>query len=70
VQIDYQPKEYIPTALDAIWPDLEDLDLTSKAMFIEAVVMTIQFDKKISINEAELLRAICASLHCPLPAIV
>jgi hypothetical protein len=70
VQIDYQPKEYIPTALDAIWSDLEHLDLTSKARLIEAVVMTIQFDKKISINEAELLRAICASLHCPLPAIV
>ncbi len=70
VQIDYQPKEYIPSALDAVWPDLEHLDLTSKARLIEAVVMTIQFDKKISINEAELLRAICASLHCPLPAIV
>lgn len=35
-----------------------------------ALVLTISHDGKVSPDEAELPRAICATLHCPLPPFV
>jgi hypothetical protein len=36
-------------------------------MLVEALEATVEADGKLTLEEAELLRAICASLHCPLP---
>ena len=39
-------------------------------MLLEAVTATVMSDKTLSVSEAELIRAICASLDCPLPPIL
>ncbi len=55
------------TALDQALPELNALDATAKQMLIEALVMTISTDGQVAVGEAELLRVVCAALHCPLP---
>jgi hypothetical protein len=37
---------------------------------VEALVKTIALDQQLTVAEAELLRAICASIHCPLPPLM
>jgi Zn-dependent protease with chaperone function len=54
-------------ALDRALPELDALDATAKQMLIEALVVTISTDGRVAVNEAELLRVVCAALHCPLP---
>lgn len=49
---------------------LDRLDATGKQMLIEALVRGISQDGLLSVPEAELLRVVCASLHCPLPPIL
>ena len=51
------------TRLDALPPDI-------KQAFIEALVLTVAHDRQVTLGEAELLRVVCASLHCPLPPLV
>ena len=34
---------------------------------LEGLVAAISSDTLVSVHEAELLRVVCASLHCPLP---
>jgi Zn-dependent protease with chaperone function len=49
---------------------LDDLDAllpTAKEVVIQGLVSAIQADGVVSVAEAELLRVICASLHCPMP---
>lgn len=53
--------------LDEVFPRLDALDPHSKALLIEALVVAVSHDGEVSVGEAELLRVICASLHCPLP---
>jgi Zn-dependent protease with chaperone function len=56
-----------PRKLDDVWPVLDALDPPSKSLLIEGLVVAVSHDGAVSVNEAELLRVICASLHCPLP---
>ena len=37
---------------------------------VEAITAAISHDGRVSVAEAELLRTICAVLHCPLPAML
>ena len=37
---------------------------------VKALTATISHDAKVTVSEAELLRAVCAILHCPLPPFV
>ena len=39
-------------------------------MLIEAVTLVVLFDRKLTVAESELLRAVCASLECPLPPVL
>jgi hypothetical protein len=39
-------------------------------MLVEGLVRTIAHDELLSPTEAELLRAICAVLECPLPPVI
>ena len=48
--------------------DLDGLMPPAKELMIQSLVSAIQADGVVSVEEAELLRVICASLHCPLPA--
>ncbi len=63
----YRVPENIPAALDLVLANLDQLNLQSKEMLIEALVRTMAFDGAIAVAEAEVLRTICAALHCPLP---
>jgi Zn-dependent protease with chaperone function len=47
--------------------DLDGLLPMAKELVIQSLVSAIHADGMVSVEEAELLRVICASLHCPLP---
>jgi Zn-dependent protease with chaperone function len=65
--INYRVTSSFVEALDSIWPVLDKLEPMSKELLIEGLVAAISHDNQVSIAEAELLRTVCASLHCPLP---
>ncbi len=46
---------------------LDELAVKSKAVLVRGLVTTIMHDGEVTVGEAELLRAICTMLHCPLP---
>ena len=58
------------TALDDVWPVLDELEPTSKALLVEGMVEAISHDGRIGVAQAELLRTVCAVLHCPVPPLV
>ena len=65
----YAPPPDAIAALDAALPELDRLDPAGKSLVVEALVRTMSHDGRIAVPEAELLRTVCASLHCPLPPI-
>jgi len=67
---DYAPPQNWAFSTDAALDQLDGLQMPDKQALISALVLTIFHDGKVAIYEAELLRAICAILHCPLPPFV
>jgi hypothetical protein len=65
----YTPTEDWP-ALDRALSRLDQLMPIAKEQFVEAMVRTVTHDQQLTISEAELLRAVCASIHCPLPPLM
>jgi Zn-dependent protease with chaperone function len=63
-------REQWPRRLGAALQRLEKLQPFGKKALIEAMVATIAHDDLLSVAEAELLRTVCAALHCPLPPIL
>jgi Zn-dependent protease with chaperone function len=57
------------SALDSALARLDQLVPAAKEALVEALVRTISHDNALTVGEAELLRAICATIHCPLPPI-
>jgi Zn-dependent protease with chaperone function len=57
-------------ALDLALSRLDQLVPIGKEQLVEATVATVTHDQQLTMGEAELLRAVCASLHCPLPPLV
>jgi hypothetical protein len=57
-------------ALDAVWPVLDRLDGANKKVLVESLVIAIRDDGVVTVVEAELLRAACAMVHCPVPALI
>lgn len=55
-----QPFGQALEALDGLMP-------AAKELLIQGLVSAIEADGVVNVAEAELLRVICASLHCPLP---
>jgi hypothetical protein len=49
---------------------LDQLVPLAKEQLVEAMVATVTHDQQLTMGEAELLRAVCAGLHCPLPPLV
>jgi hypothetical protein len=49
--------------------DLDDLSPVAKELVIQSLLCAIRADDQVSVEEAELLRVICASLHCPVPPV-
>ena len=58
-----QEQAHSLTALDALAP-------FAKRQLIAGLVRTLNFDGKIATTEAELLRVICLTLHCPPPPLL
>ena len=63
----YAPPADGVLALDRVWEALDALDPLAKQLLVEAVTAAISHDQRVAVAEAELLRTICAALHCPLP---
>lgn len=63
----YKPIPGWTAALDRALRCLDRLPPAGKEQLIEGLAMTVIHDGKLAVQEAELLRAICASIHCPLP---
>ena len=57
-------------ALDVALSRLDQLAPIAKEQLVEAMVATVTHDQQLTMGEAELLRAVCASVHCPLPPLV
>jgi Zn-dependent protease with chaperone function len=56
--------------LDVALSRLDQLAPIVKEQLVEAMVKTVTHDQQLTLGEAELLRAVCATLHCPLPPLV
>ncbi|MEZ5500451.1 MAG: M48 family metallopeptidase [Steroidobacteraceae bacterium] len=66
----FQPPRNWPPLAEQALLRLRRLDPFAKEMLIEALVLTIAHDDTLSVAEAELLRAICLTLQCPLPPLL
>ncbi len=66
----YAPPANGVLALDAVWAPLDSMDPLGKQLLVEAVTATVSHNQRVNVAEAELLRTICATLHCPLPAML
>ena len=66
----YSPPAEGVQALDAVWEPLDALVPAAKEMLVEALVDAVSQDQRVNVAEAELLRTVCAVLHCPLPALL
>ena len=72
------PRDHLPyappadgvQALDAVWAPLDALAPAAKEMLVEALVDAVSQDQQVNVAEVELLRTVCAVLHCPLPALL
>ncbi|MFI4970914.1 MAG: M48 family metallopeptidase, partial [Lysobacterales bacterium] len=63
------PAEWMP-ALDRALPRLDLLAPAGKELVIRALTRAISADGLVSVAESELLRTVCAALHCPLPPLL
>ncbi len=67
---DYNPPEKWVQKMDAALDKLDGLPAVAKEELVKALTITISHDARVTVSEAELLRAVCAILHCPLPPFV
>ena len=56
-----------PRRLDMALNRIDRLAPAGKEMLVQALVRTISHDLRMTVAESELLRAVCAAVHCPLP---
>ena len=54
-------------ALEPGWPVLDELQPGDKELLVAGAVAVIANDGVMTVAETELLRTVCALLHCPLP---
>ena len=63
----FQPLGHWPPQLDQALTRIDRLQPAAKSVLVKALLTTISHDQRMTVAESELLRAICAVLHCPLP---
>jgi Zn-dependent protease with chaperone function len=61
---DWQP------GMDVALSRLDQLAPIAKEQLVEGLAKTIAHDDKLTVAESELLRVVCAALHCPLPPFI
>jgi hypothetical protein len=66
----YAPPDDWAGALDRALPKLDHLAPAGKELVVAGLSRAISDDGSVSVVEAELLRTICAALHCPLPPLL
>jgi len=66
----YAPPQEWVIALDRALMKLDQLTPAGKELVVRGLAQAIGADGVITIAEAELLRTICAALHCPLPPLL
>lgn len=67
----YNPdRDYSASLLDQSIDVLLTLNREGRQMLLKAVSAVVLFDGQLTVTESELIRAICASLDCPLPPIL
>ena len=54
-------------SFEAALDDLDGLSPPAKELAVRSLVAAVEADGEVTLIEAELLRVICASLHCPVP---
>lgn len=69
-QLPYAPPPDGVLALEQVWPALDGLNPADKELLVRSMVTVIGHDGQMTVPELELLRTICAMLHCPLPPLV
>jgi len=67
---EYTPLSNWARQLSAALPRLEQLEPLAKKRLIDGLVKTITTDDVMTEAESELLRTVCALLHCPLPPLL
>jgi Zn-dependent protease with chaperone function len=70
VALRYVPIEHWVEPLDRALTRLDVLLPMVKQELIKALVTTVSRDGKLTLGESELLRLVCASLHCPVPPLL
>ncbi|ORX05687.1 M48 family metallopeptidase [Mycolicibacillus trivialis] len=55
--------------LEQVWPVIDGLVGADKARVVNAAVTTVTADGVVTVAESELLRTVCAVLHCPVPPV-
>ncbi|MEO5560974.1 MAG: M48 family metallopeptidase [Dokdonella sp.] len=68
--IAYAPPTDWVLALDRALPKLDLLAPAGKELVVRALTQAISADGIVSVAESELLRTVCAALHCPLPPLL
>ncbi|MGA8277815.1 MAG: M48 family metallopeptidase [Rhodanobacteraceae bacterium] len=63
----YAPVDDFAPALDRALPRLDLLAPAGKELVVRGLTRAISADGEVTVAEAELLRTICAAIHCPLP---
>ncbi|MBS0566893.1 MAG: M48 family metallopeptidase [Proteobacteria bacterium] len=66
----YAPPDDFVRALDQALPKLDRLVPAGKELLVRGLTRAVGADGMVSVSEAELLRTICAALHCPLPPLL
>ncbi|MDV6013208.1 M48 family metallopeptidase [Haloechinothrix sp. LS1_15] len=66
-QLPYQLPQQGLMELDSCWPALDGLGSREKQHVVAGMVDVISHDGVVTVEQAELLRTVCALLHCPLP---
>jgi hypothetical protein len=63
----FAPPHPVAPALEAGWPVLDAMGGPEKQFLVAGMVTVIGHDGVMTVSEIELLRTVCALLHCPLP---
>ena len=56
--------------LDQCLDILQQINIAGRASLLQAVIAAVSQDGQLTVAEAELLRAVCATLELPLPPIL
>jgi Zn-dependent protease with chaperone function len=65
--IPFDPPAAGAVALEGLWPVLDGLDGPEKEFLVAGMVTVVGHDGVMTVSEFELVRTVCALLHCPLP---